>query len=206
MTDEKKIQLIIGKRGSGKSVLAKHLIEQESRLVIFDIMSEYEQGVTFDDDDVPCLVAFWRQVYKGSFRIVYRPIDPKAEIDWLAEAVYVLGNVTFVVEEIDSVCTSYDMPWTMRQIIQRGRHKNIQLIGVTPAPYGIHRDLTRQAKEIYIFNTHEVRDVQYLTGLLGDGIEQRLASLGQYEFVQWSDGQDALKVGKVQNGKIVYAA
>ena len=205
MTDEKKIQLIFGKRGSGKSVLAKHLIRNESRLVVFDIMSEYgPYGVTFETEDMPCLTAFWRQVFKGSFRIVYRPVDPKAEIDWLAEAVYVLGNVTFLVEEIDSVCNPYDMPWAMKQVVQRGRHKNIQLIGVTPAPYGINRDLTRQAKDIFIFNTNEVRDIQYLRGLLGDQIEPKIAALGQYQFVHWQDGSEAMQIGIVKDGKIVY--
>ena len=202
--DEKKVQLVIGKRGSGKSVLAQHLIGDAERLVVFDIMSEYGNGVTFDSEDIPCLVAFWRQVYKGSFRIVYRPIDPKVEIEWLAEAVYVLGDLTFVVEEIDSVCTPYDVPWAMRQVIQRGRHKNIQLIGVTPAPFGIHRDLTRQAKDLFIFSTNEPRDIQYLRGLLGEKIEPALAGLGKYEFVHWTQESEILRIGIVYNGQITY--
>jgi len=204
MSDEKKIQLVIGKRGSGKSVLAKHLIGDAARLVVFDIMSEYGCGVTFDSEDMPCLVAFWRQVYKRSFRIVYRPIEPKAEIGWLAEAVYCLGDVTFVVEEIDSVCTPYDVPWAMRQIIQRGRHKNIQMIGVTPAPFGINRDLTRQAKDIFVFSTNEPRDIQYLRGLLGEKIEPALAGLDKYEFVHWTEENEELRIGIVQNGQIIY--
>ena len=34
MNDEKKITLVIGKRGSGKSVLVKHLIREARRLVV----------------------------------------------------------------------------------------------------------------------------------------------------------------------------
>ena len=88
MTTEKKIQL-----GSGKSLLAKHLISKTNRLVIYDIMSEYIDGVTFDDTIRSGLVEFWRQVYQGDFRIIYRPLNPKREIDWLAEAVFALGNL-----------------------------------------------------------------------------------------------------------------
>ena len=201
MTAEKKIRLVIGKRGSGKSVLTKHLIRNDRRLVVYDIMSEYVDGVTFDVTARVEVARFWRHVYRQSFRIIYRPLSPKDEIGWLAVAVFALGNLTFVVEEIDSICTPFDIPLPMQSIIQRGRHKNIELIGVTPAPFGIHRDLTRQAKDIFIFRTSEPRDIKYLRQLLGERIEPKLAALEQYEFVHWSDTHEELRVGKVQNGK-----
>ena len=215
MTAEKKIRLVIGKRGSGKSVLVKHMIRDERRLVIYDIMSEYTDAVTFDDGfrslahldgtQREQLVEFWRRVYKQSFRLAYRPLRPKDEIDWLAQAVYALGDLTFVVEEIDAVCTPFDMSEWMQAIIQRGRHVNIEMIGVTPAPFGIHRDLTRQAKDVFVFRTKEPRDIQYLRRLLGEEIEAKLLALEQYEFVHWSDHVDGLQIGKVENGKeIIY--
>jgi len=203
LTTEKKIQLVIGKRGSGKSVLTKYLIRDTKRLVVYDIMTEYAAGVTCDDTDRHYL-EFWRQVYRGDFRIIYRPLKVKEEIAWLAEAIFALGDLTFVVEEIDSICTSFDMPEAMQAIIQRGRHKNIELIGVTPAPFGIHRDLTRQAKSIYIFKTNEPRDIQYLSRLLGEAIEAKLAALEQYQFIHWSDVSEKLRVGKLQDETIVY--
>jgi len=208
MTTEKKIQLVMGKRGSGKSELTKYLIRNVNRLVVYDIMSEYVEGVTFDDTEIDQLVDFWRQVYyMRDFRIIYRPMQPKEEINWIAEAVFALGDLTFVVEEIDSICTPFDIPLPMQAIIQRGRHKNVEMIGVTPAPFGIHRDLTRQAKDIFIFRTTEPRDVQYLQRLLGSRIEHKLAALEQYEFIHWSDGIENVRVGKVQDGKeIVYRA
>jgi len=208
MTTEKKIQLVMGKRGSGKSELTKYLIRNVNRLVVYDIMSEYVEGVTFDDTEIDQLVDFWRQVYyMRDFRIIYRPMQPKEEINWIAEAVFALGDLTFVVEEIDSIYTPFDIPLPMQAIIQRGRHKNVEMIGVTPAPFGIHRDLTRQAKDIFIFRTTEPRDVQYLQRLLGSRIEHKLAALEQYEFIHWSDGIENVRVGKVQDGKeIVYRA
>lgn len=214
MTDEKKIRLVIGKRGSGKSVLTKYLIRNDRRLVVYDIMSEYVEGVVFDVHTTAeynkarlDVREFWRHVYRRSFRIIYRPLSVKFEILWLATAVFALGDLTFVIEEIDAVCTPFDIPEPMQAIIQRGRHKNIELIGVTPAPFGIHRDLTRQAKDIFIFRTSEPRDIQYLRQLLGDRIEPKLAALEQYEFVQWSDSHEELRMGKVQNGKeIIYKA
>lgn len=191
---EKKISLIFGKRGSGKSYLADKLIEKESRLVVFDTLSEYTGGVVFENREK--FFDFWRSHYRRPYRLVYRPLNPDQEIEEIAGLVYAIGDITFVVEEIDCYCTSFQISESFAHVIQRGRHKNITLIGITQRPYGIHRLLTSQAKEIYIFNTNEPRDRDYLKTLLGQDVENKLDQLKQYEYIFWQDGQDELKIGK----------
>lgn len=193
---EKKIKLIFGKRGSGKSYLARKLIESESRLVIFDTMSEYENGIVFGAENYDKLLEFWRTVYHQNFRIIYRPIKPDEEIEQIGELVYALGNCCFLVEEIDCYCSPYQISDNFAAIIQRGRHKNITLIGITQRPFGIHRLLTSQAKEIYVFNTNEPRDREYLRILLGQEIDSKLDALKEYEYVHWQDGKEGLEIGK----------
>lgn len=193
---EKKITLIFGKRGSGKSYLAEKLIREERRLVVFDVMGEYKNGVVFGTENHEQLCTFWRYIYHGSFRIIYRPIKPDDEIGRICELVYELGNLTFLVEEIDCYCSAFKISDEFAAIVQRGRHKNIALIGITQRPYGIHRLLTSQAKEIYVFNTNEPRDREYLRTLLGQEIEPKLDALKQFEFVKWEDGKEGLEIGK----------
>ena len=196
MAAEKKVTLIIGKRGMGKSYLAGKLIENERRLLIYDTLSEYETGVIFDTEHAEKLKEFWRHVYRRNFRLVYRPLNPQAEIDEIAELVFALGDMTFLVEEVDCYCTSYQISDAFAHIVQRGRHKNISLIGVTQRPFGIHRLLTSQAKEIYVFGTNEPRDRDYLKLLLGEAIEPKLDELKQYEYVRWQEGKQELEIGK----------
>jgi len=196
MSSEKKVIIIIGKRGSGKSYLAYKLIEKEQRLVVFDIMSEYENGVIFDGEDYECFLTFWRRVYRGSFRLIYRPLNPDAEIDRICELVFKAGNLCFLVEEIDCYCSSHRISDFFASVIQRGRHKHITLIGVTQRPYGIHLLLKSQAKEAYIFNTNEPRDREYLRTWLGQEIESKLDSLQLYQYVHWQDGIEGLEIGK----------
>ena len=193
---EKKITLIFGKRGSGKSYLTIQLIEKEYRIVVFDTMSEYERGVVFGTEEYNQCLEFWRKVYCHNFRMIYRPIKPAEEIEQIGELVYALGNCCFVVEEIDCYCSPYQISDNFAAIIQRGRHKNIKLIGITQRPFGIHRLLTSQAKEIYVFNTNEPRDREYLRILLGQEIDSKLDALKQYEYVHWQDGKEGLEIGK----------
>ena len=191
---EKKIILIFGKRGSGKSYLAKKLIEKEPKRVIFDTIGEYNQGIVFEDNIELC--KFWQHTYRRPYRIIYRPLVPAQQIDSIAKLVYAVGNVCFVVEEIDTFCTAFQISEQFAHVVQRGRHRNITLIGITQRPYGIHRLLTSQAKELYIFNTNEPRDREYLRTLLGQEIEAKLDSLKQYEYVYWQDGKEGLEIGK----------
>lgn len=193
---EKKIGLIFGKRGSGKSYLANQMIRNEKRLIVFDTMSEYKEGIVFGTEDFDQFCEFWKSVHNRKFRLIYRPIRPDVEIEYIAELVYKLGDVTFLVEEIDCYCSAYQISDQFANIVQRGRHKNITLIGISQRPYGIHRLLTSQAKEIYIFNTNEPRDREYLKTLLSSEIESKLDQLKQYEYIYWQDGTDGLQIGK----------
>lgn len=193
---EKKIILIFGKRGSGKSHLANKLIEHEQRVLVFDTLSEYTEGVVFEE--YGDFTSFWRRIYQHPYRLIYRPLKPDEEIEHVADLVYAIGNVTFLVEEIDCYCTSYQISESFAHVIQRGRHNNITLIGVTQRPYGIHRLLTSQAKEIYIFSTNEPRDREYLRNLLGQEIEPMLDRLEQYQYLHWKDGEANVEIGKAE--------
>jgi hypothetical protein len=191
---ERKIILIFGKRGSGKTVLNQKLIADTPRLLIFDTLGEYSQGVVCENAQQ--LADFWERHHAGNFRIIYRPLKPAEEINAVAGLVWSCGKMTFSVEEIDCFCGPQQIEDNFAQIIQRGRHRDIELIGVTQRPYGIHRLLTSQAKEIYIFNTNEPRDREYLRNLLGGDIEAKLDQLKQFEYVKWTDGSQDLVIGK----------
>lgn len=192
--DERKIHLIFGKRGSGKSYLARHLIKNEPRLIVYDTLHEAQVGVVCKTEAE--FYELWKRSYRRGFKLVYQPTDPQAEFGKIADLIWKLGNLCFYVEEIDSFGSAHKIQPEFMNIIQRGRHKNIKLVGVTQRPFGIHRLLTSQAKEIYIFNTNEPRDRDYLRALLGSEIDGKLDQLKGFEYVKWQDGNSALEIGR----------
>ena len=201
---EKIIRLIFGKRGSGKSFLAAHLLDQYQRYFVFDTLHEYRNGVVFDDR--PLLARFWRERYRAaSFKLIYRPTQPEVEIEEISNWAWLCGNLCYLIEEIDTFCTSYKpTSANLANIIQRGRHKNITLIGVTQRPFGIPRILTSQAKEINIFRTNEPRDREYLKSLtIGENIDAALDALSQYEFLRWKDGSEKFEICRIDAGRVI---
>jgi hypothetical protein len=196
---EKLISLIFGKRGSGKTYLATHLTQTEHRLIVFDTLGEYTNGVIFDD--LKDLAEFWLNRARGNFRLVYRPLQPEADFEKICCWIWLCGNLTLLVEEIDTFGSPQKIGRYFAHIVQRGRHRNITLIGITQRPYGIHRLLTSQAKEICVFSTNEPRDLDYLRDLLGGNeIENLIKGLNQFEFVRWREGE--LKVCKAGTNEI----
>ena len=187
---EKKVVLILGKRGSGKSYLAKSMIKQHSRYLIFDTLGEYTDGVCFQD--LKELGVFWEKYVDKKFRIIYQPLNPtkviddetgKTEFDLICDLVWECGDMALIVEELDAFCGSLGISDSFANVIQRGRHRDITLIGISQRPYGINRLISSQAKEIYSFIMTEPRDIEYISQYIGKEVD--LKELKQYYYLRW---------------------
>lgn len=191
---EKIIILIFGKRGSGKSELAKKGCRDKKRLLIYDTLGEYTDGVIVSDLNE--LRDYWKKVYRGNFRIIYQPVNPKRDFNAICREVILCSDLTFLVEEI----ALYSKPLTLSdeflEVIQHGRHHQVELIGTSQRPHGIDRMLTSQAKQMFIFNTTEPRDIDYFKEVVGYEVVKKIADLKQYEYVKWEDGLEELQVRK----------
>lgn len=179
---EKKVILIFGKRGSGKSYLADHLLKSYNRYLVYDVLGEYNEGVCFES--LSDLADFWEKNLDREFRLIYRPLKPRDEFDAVCKLVLDCGDMTFMVEELDTFCSPQEMGDSFASIIQRGRHFNITFIGVSQRPFGINRVISSQAKEIYTFQHDEPRDLEYLSLYIGKEVEQ-IKTLKEYHFLKW---------------------
>jgi len=189
---EKKVVLVLGQRGTGKSYAARKLAEGMKRLIIYDTLGEYDgEGVSCESLDE--FKKYFLSVYKDNFRIVYQPSNPgsdegRQEFNEICGYLYDCGDLVLMVEEIDTFCPGNSMLDQLANIIQRGRHKNISFIGVSQRPVGIPKIITSQAKTIYTFLHREPRDIEYLRDFIGQEAEQ-ISDLGQYEYLKWDNGK-----------------
>jgi len=145
------------------------------------------------------LLEFWKRHYKDRFKIIYQPLNPTEDFDDICDLVFECGNLCFLVEEIDSFLSSNTsgLSNSFLNIIQRGRHKEIELIGISQRPYAIPPIVRSQCKELYSFCQKEPRDLEYLRGFIGNEAEQ-VKDLKNYEFIIWKNGKiDKSKTKKV---------
>src|SRR4030042_845541 len=189
------IKLIVGKTGSGKTVKCLNLTADCERVIYFDTQGkDYQDGVTFYDLNE--LSRFWLKVYRRKFRVIFRPIDPMKEFEEICRLASTCSNLTIVAEELPGLCGSQVIGTELRKVIFRGRMNNIRFIGLMQRPIGIHRDITSQASEIFIFNIDEPGDVKYFANRIGQDIEDKIRALGPYQYLHWLDGAEQIEVGK----------
>lgn len=193
--DKADIKLIVGKTGSGKTVKCLNLTADHDRVIFFDTQGkDYMDGVMFYD--MSDLSRFWLKVYQKRFRLIYRPLDPMREFEEICQLAFICGNLTIVAEELPSLCGSQVIGQELRKLIFRGRMQDIRFIGLMQRPVGIHRDITSQASEIYIFNIDEPGDVKYFTNRIGQDIEEKIRALEPYQYLHWIDGAEQIEKGK----------
>lgn len=159
------------------------LLENSNRVIFCDTTGhDYNDGVVFYN--LADLKKFWVKVYLKNFRIIYRPLDPQKEFPELCKLCIECKDLSLVVEELDIYCQNGKTCDEFFEIIRRGRHHGIELIGVSQRPHGFGRDVTSQTKEFYIFSTNEPKDIQYFKEYFGEYIVDQIGKLQQYEYVK----------------------
>ena len=198
MSDEAIIRLNFGMRGCGKTAHIRQVIKPLNRLVIFDTLSkDYTDGVLFYD--MPELRKFWRKIYQGDFRMIYRPrvdLDEDQIIEDIAEICSLClktKNLTLVVEELNIIFDTQRPPKEFNKMIFGGREPGVELISAAQRPIGFGRKITSQAQEFCVFVNTEPDDLKYFKEYLGTEAAQAIRNLEKYQYLKWVYGDGSRK-------------
>lgn len=193
MTNE--IITILGKKGSGKSVMARYYVRDKRRLVVYDPMMQFSSlGVVINNRLDLC--HYLKLNMRRSFRVVYQPIIGLREDDFvktefreICRILSCFSNIYFMVDEIDNCLSPRGKDnGFFSNMIQRGRHDQISIVATTIRYTDVSRSLTAQADIIICFHTHEPSDVKYFRNYLGAFADQ-LPALPPYHFIKYEKGQ-----------------
>ena len=155
------IVTISGKRGHGKTTLAKHLIQRLDRVVIWDPMGEYEHP----NAHIPS---------RGDVK----------EFDIFMDRYWHTGNIFILIDEADQVMSEGRplCPYANR-IINLGRHRNIGVGMVTRRLANLSKSAVAQSARLYLFQHFLPNDIKYLDQFLPDTDE--LKTLKKYQYKRY---------------------
>lgn len=192
---QNKIYTVIGHKGYGKTALTEILAlltnkptiildprfqyEVNIRRIAFTSVSKFKKWITKKDN--------YKLFIKYKLELVVRAIDIE-DAEELAELVYQLKNITFVIDEVDMF---FDTRTTKKsyfnKLVQYGRHNLIDIISTSRRPANISRNLTALTDIFYFSRLREPNDKQYIKGLLGSHEVDQIAELEKFSFLRVED-------------------
>ena len=187
---------ISGKRNSGKTVLAKHLIRQmlanDYNLEIFDINNEYGE---FDH-------AFGH--YRHKYRSVseYREMMPKQ-----LELAMQNEDKILIFDDIDLVIGQNSIPDALIESLQLGRHRGIGMVLIFRRINSMHKQVIFNSDKFFIFKSRLKLDREYLTQNLESDYD--IINLEDYQFLymglndQLFTGHIDLKTDKMVRDQVI---
>ena len=162
------IIVISGKRHSGKTVLAKWIIDQylfqDNDVEIFDINNEYQN--------------YKHKAIINKFASVS---EYKLRINELVNNAMDRGNKILVFDDVDTIISQNSIPEAMLECIIRGRHRNIGMILIFRRINSMHKQIIFNADHFFIYRSKFDLDIRYLQDNLGT--EFSLNDLNKYEFL-----------------------
>ena len=159
------LQTIVGKRGRGITSLAAELIASERRdqIFIYDYMAE------FRDFAIPGFIEV--EANTASFSNFMVDIWKRSDED---------KSTLVVLDEI--AVYGKDNP-QIDHLYRLGRHKGIDVIAISQRFYSLPVIVRSQSDIFHVFQITELRDQQYLKGLVSEALLNRIRSLGMFEYI-----------------------
>jgi DNA helicase HerA-like ATPase len=176
---------VLGKRGSGKSEIAKHFIRQMQNndypILILDINNEYKQK------DFPYVDIFQGKSITDYVENYDREIDKFISKN---------NSGMIIFEDVDVLVSSTSIPMPILDLVIRGRHKNIGCMFLFRRAANIHKQILYNSHHIFIPRLNLPNDIEYLANYIPDS-ETILPYLNKYEFLEYETDEGTLQKVKL---------
>lgn len=162
------ITIITGKPQSGKSKLSKAKYQQVNRAFVYDPLNQYE-GTKFDSMEA-FFEAHARKIASGKIpafhcSFTFPAFDEKKflqEVDFLFQAVWSVGKMSFFVEEANTFFDSRRRVLSWLNLASRAANRNIHLVLIAQRIREIPPTFRDNNHEIYCFRQDSPEQLEEL--------------------------------------------
>jgi len=169
---------IFGKKGSGKTTLSKEIMVNLGGRVVF--LSPVE-NVNFENTEIWDIADIEEKMEKmkpGEILVIKLAEVEAMEIVAM-QAIYDGEGFTIIIDEIER----YKMSSELSSLIHYSRHFKVNLVCNTRRYTDVPRLLTSQSDLLYVAQTHEPRDIQYLKDFMDPESVEAIKKLPQHTFL-----------------------
>ena len=200
---------VVGKKGTGKSVLFDILLEHLSKktlIILIDTKREYKHVPFMDLTHLRYKInrksgkrqyAFDKGIFKvtSGFEIQGETFDDLFRItEWLSYVLFDRENCILAVEELGN-CTKkysrfYDCNPYLATLVQQGRGKNVGFLGTTQRLQEIHTTILSESDHILCFRLTSEADESYMKNYIHP---DHIKALEKHEFLHLNLKDDYLR-------------
>lgn len=182
--------LVLGRRGCGKSFLAKNIQKMWPRRVIIDVLNEYTDGIKVKTFDQFCAqMLLFKEQKTPAFVLIFQ-VDHETHIsetlfDEILRVCFYFGNIQVVVEEIQEHSSPHQLGHWLKKCLFVGRHQKLSLLFTTQRPGMLNKSILSQCMHVFCGSLIDGNDIRYVSGFLGEN-SQRLVQLPERRFLYFS--------------------
>ena len=192
------IVIIIGRKGSGKSYLIKHLfLRQFDSFVIDDHVMERTRNEYADYGfrtrylseimSKPRVNYYDYQKDDSSFEKIWNAVKAHAN-RW--------GDTLFVIDEAHIHFSKKSLPVAQKEVLHENRHYGTGIILASQRIYDINPIAYKQADYIILFYTREPREIEFLRKYISSEVAEIVKTLKQYYFLLFDVNNQKVRVHK----------
>jgi len=184
---QNKIIGIAGRKGSGKSTIARRVLSRFPRLFVFDTVADH-RWVPNNFDDLDSVDEFFAWAEGQDFfagRYVSQ-FNLAQDFEECCDLVWHTGDLLLGVEEVPMLGASASyLPPAFDRIIRLGRHRKISVLWTAQRMAEVARRLTAASDVFVLFAHSEPRDLDAIADRCGGEVAQKVSRLGLHGFLVW---------------------
>lgn len=158
MQTNRKVILILGQTGTGKSTLSKGFFRKGTRVVVIDPLHEYAGGQNFFSAGE--MLEHHLENTPKYFRYCLQSTGEQ-DTDLLFRFCWTIGNVLLIVEEADIYLGRENRYFD--PLVNQGRHRNVHICSIVRRTPEVNRGYRAQLTSLFSFRQSEPEDVRLIS-------------------------------------------